>query len=108
MIFSFYGKTFDHCLKNLDKVLQRCQEKDLVLNWEKCHFLVREGIIPGHLVFECGIEVDRAKLEVIEQLSSLVNVKGSSSVVGNVGFYPRFTDNFSHIASLAKDILRFQ
>ena len=68
MIFSFYGKTFDHCLKNLDKVLQRCQEKDLVLNWEKCHFMVYEGIVLGHLVFERGIEVDKAKIEVIEQL----------------------------------------
>ena len=61
--FSIYGKTFDHCLGNLDKVLQRCQEKDLVLNWEKCHFMVREGIVLGHLVSEKGIEVDRAKIE---------------------------------------------
>ena len=43
--FSVYGKTFDQCLENLDMVLQRCQEKDLVLNWEKCHFMVREGIV---------------------------------------------------------------
>ena len=66
--FLVYGKTFDHCLENLDKVLQRCQEEDLVLNWEKCHFMVREGIILGHLVSERGIEVDKAKIEVIEQL----------------------------------------
>ena len=46
--FSAYGKTFDHCLENLDRVLQRCQEKDLVLNWEKCHFMVREGNRGGH------------------------------------------------------------
>jgi hypothetical protein len=55
-----YGKTFDHCLENLDRVLQRCQEKDLVLNWEKCHFMVQEGIVLGHLVSKRGIEVDRA------------------------------------------------
>jgi len=66
--FSIDGKTFDHCLENLDKVLQTCQEKDLVLNWEKCHFIVREGIILGHLVSKRGIEVDKAKIEVIEQL----------------------------------------
>ena len=53
--FSVYGKTFDRCLENLDRVLQRCQEKDLVLNWEKCHFMVREGIVLGHLVSERGI-----------------------------------------------------
>ena len=69
--FLGYGKTFDHCLENLDKFLQRCQEKDLVLNWKKCHFMVREGIILGHLVSELGIEVDKAKIEVIEQLPPL-------------------------------------
>ena len=58
--FSVYGKTFDQCLINLDRVLQRCQEKDMVLNWEKCHFMVREGIVLGHLVSERGIEVDKA------------------------------------------------
>jgi hypothetical protein len=73
--FLVNGKTFDHCLENLDKVLQRCQEKDLVLNWEKCHFIVREGNVHGHLVSERGIELDRAKIKVIEQLPPLVNVK---------------------------------
>jgi hypothetical protein len=48
--FSVYGKTFNDCLSNLDKILQRCEEKDLVLNWDKCHFMVREGLILGHLV----------------------------------------------------------
>jgi hypothetical protein len=38
--FSIYGKTFEDCLANLDKVLKRCQMVDLVLNWEKCHFMV--------------------------------------------------------------------
>jgi hypothetical protein len=61
--FSVYGKTFDQCLANLDRVLQRCQEKDLVLNWEKFHFLVREGIVLGNLVSKKGIEVDKAKIE---------------------------------------------
>ena len=64
--FSVYAKTFDHCLEKLDRVLQRCQEKDPVLNWEKCHFMVREGIILRHLVSERGIEVDKAKIEVTE------------------------------------------
>jgi hypothetical protein len=59
--FSVYGKSFDQCLENLDRVLQRCQEKDLVLNWEKCHFMVREGIVLGHQISKRGVEVDRAK-----------------------------------------------
>ena len=64
--FSVYEKTFDNCLENFDKFLQRCEEKHLVLNCKKCHFMVREGIVLGHLVFERGIEVDKAKIEVIE------------------------------------------
>ena len=66
--FSVYGKTFDDCLENLDRVLQRCEEKHLVLNWEKCHFMVKEGIVLGHRVSKHGIEVDKAKIDVIEQL----------------------------------------
>jgi hypothetical protein len=50
--FSVYGKAFDDCLENLDRVLPRCEEKHLVLNWEKCYFMVREGIVLGHLVSE--------------------------------------------------------
>jgi hypothetical protein len=64
--FSVYGRTFEDCMANLDKVLKRCQEADLVLNWEKCHFMVREGIVHGHKISEKGIEVDKAKIEVIE------------------------------------------
>ena len=96
--FSVYGKTFDQCLINLDRVLQRCQEKDLVLNWEKCHFMVREGIVLGHLVSERGIEVDKAKIEVIELLLPPANVKGTRSFLGHAGFYRRFIANFSQIA----------
>jgi hypothetical protein len=48
--FSVYRKTFDDCLENLDRVLERCEEKHLVLNWEKCHFMFREGIVLGHVV----------------------------------------------------------
>ena len=107
--FSVYGKTFSHCLENLDKVLQRCKEKDLVLNWEKCHFMVREGIVLGHLVSERGIEVDKAKIQVIEQLPPPVNIKGIRSFLGHVGFYRRFIKDFSQISRprtslLAKDV----
>jgi hypothetical protein len=53
--FIVYGKTFANCLENLDKVLQRCKEKHLVLNKEKCHFMVSKGIVLGHKVSEHGI-----------------------------------------------------
>jgi hypothetical protein len=85
--FSVYGKTFEDCLSNLDKVLKRCQEADLVLNWEKCHFIVREGIVFGHKISEKGIEVDNVKIEVIEQLLPPTNVKGIHSFLGHAGFY---------------------
>ena len=54
-----WKETFDHCLKNLDRVWQRCQDKDLVLNWEKCHL---KDIVLGHLMSERGIKVEKAKI----------------------------------------------
>jgi hypothetical protein len=93
--FSIYGKTFEECLANLDKVLKRCQMADLVLNWEKCQFMVWEGFILGHKILEKGIEVDKAKIEVIEQLLPPTNVKGIHSFLGHVGFYQRFIQNLS-------------
>ena len=65
--FSVFGKSFKVCLQNLDKVLARCEDTNLVLNWEKCHFLVREGIVLGHKVYKSGLEVDKVKVEVIEK-----------------------------------------
>jgi hypothetical protein len=60
--------------------------------------MVREGIVLGHLVSERGIEVDRAKIEVIEQLSPLANIKGIRSFLGHAEFYRRFIKDFSFIA----------
>jgi hypothetical protein len=66
--FSVYDTSFNHCLHNIDNVLQRCQDTSLVLNWNKCHFMVREGIILGHKISGKGIEVDKAKKnEAIER-----------------------------------------
>ncbi|XP_074315098.1 uncharacterized protein LOC141651278 [Silene latifolia] len=87
--FSVYGSDFSSCLSNLDKILQRCIEVNLVLNWEKCHFMVKEGVVLGHLVFDRGIQVDRAKVQVIEQLPPPVNVKGVRSFLSHAGFYRR-------------------
>jgi hypothetical protein len=108
--FSIYSKTFEDYLADLDKLLRQCQDADLVLNWEKCHFMVREGIVLGYKISEMGIEVDKVKIEVIKQLPPLTNVKGIHSFLGHVGFYRRFIQNFSQIARplthlLAKDSL---
>jgi hypothetical protein len=85
-----------------------CQMANLVLNWEKCHFMVREGIVLGHKILEKGIEVDKVKIKVIEQLPPPTNVKEIHSFLGHAGFYQRFIQNFSQIARplmhlLAKD-----
>ena len=66
--FSIFGSSFDKCLANLKKVLQKCEETNLVLNWEKCHFMVSEAIVLGHKISANGIEVDKAKVEIIEKL----------------------------------------
>jgi hypothetical protein len=93
--FSVYGKTFVDCLANLDKVLTRCAEVDLVLNWEKCHFMVKQGIVLRHVISERGIEVDKAKVETVEQLPHPIDVKSLRSFLGHDGFYRRFIKDFS-------------
>jgi len=74
--FSVYGGTSDLCLDNLTRVLHRCDEVNLVLNREKCHFMVQEGVVLGHVVSPMGIEVDKEKIEVIECLPPPTCVKG--------------------------------
>ena len=82
---------------------------NLVLNWEKCHFMVQEGVVLGHIVSNKGIEVDKAKVEVIEKLPPPTSVKGVRSFLGHVGFYRRFIKDFLKIAKpltqfLVKDV----
>ncbi|XP_024007247.1 uncharacterized protein LOC112083452, partial [Eutrema salsugineum] len=93
--FSVYGSSFSDCLSNLSQVLERCEQHNLVLNWEKCHFMVQEGIVLGHKISEKGIEVDRAKVEVMVNLQTPTSVKGIRSFLGHAGFYRRFIKDFS-------------
>ena len=93
-----YGESFDECLIHLETVLNRCIEKNLVLNWEKCHFMVNQGIVLGHVISKKGIEVDRAKFELISKLPSPTNVKTVRQFLGHAGFYRKFIQNFSNIA----------
>ncbi|GJZ08247.1 reverse transcriptase domain-containing protein [Tanacetum coccineum] len=96
--FSVFGDSFDKCLNNLNKMLQHCKDAHLVLNWEKCHFLVKEGIMLGHKVSSAGLEVDKAKINVISKLPPPTNIKRFRSFLGHAGFYRCFIKDFLKIA----------
>ncbi|GJY05324.1 reverse transcriptase domain-containing protein [Tanacetum coccineum] len=78
---SDFGDSFSSCLAHLDKMLKRCEDTKLVLNWEKCHFMVKEGIVLGHKMSNSGIEVDKAKVDVIAKLPYPTTVKGVRSFI---------------------------
>ncbi|GJX61248.1 reverse transcriptase domain-containing protein [Tanacetum coccineum] len=88
--FSVFGSSFSTCLSHLEKMLKRCEDTNLALNWEKSHFMVKEGIVLGHKISKSGIEVDRAKIDVIAKLPHPTTVKGIRSFLGHAGFYRRF------------------
>ncbi|GKF45038.1 reverse transcriptase domain-containing protein [Tanacetum coccineum] len=96
--FFVFGNSFDTCRNNLDKMLQRCKDAHLVLNWEKYHFMVKEGIVLGDKVSSAGIEVDKAKINVILKLPPPTNMKGVRSFLEHAGFYRRLIKDFSKIA----------
>ncbi|CAL8090111.1 unnamed protein product [Prunus armeniaca] len=107
--FFVFGDSFDQCLHNLSKVLARCEQTNLVLNWEKCHFMVNQCIVLGHVISSKGIEVDKAKINFIASMPSPTSVKEVRFFLGHASFYRHFIKEFSKIARplcnlLAKDM----
>nr|GEZ83173.1 reverse transcriptase domain-containing protein [Tanacetum cinerariifolium] len=93
---SVFGDSFDKCLNNLDKMLQCCKDDHLILNWKKCHFMIKEGIVLGHKV-SSALEVDKAKIDIISKLPPPTNIKGVRSFLGHASFYRHFIKDFLKI-----------
>ena len=104
--FTVHGDDFDSCVDHLSLVLARCVGTNLCLNWEKCHFMVDQGIVLGHIVSAKGIEVDKAKVDVIRTLAYPTKVRDVRSFLGHVGFYRRFIKDFSKISSPLCELLK--
>nr|GEX88218.1 hypothetical protein [Tanacetum cinerariifolium] len=96
--FLVFGNSFENCLSRLDKMLQRCEDTNIRLNWEKSHFMVKEGIFLGHKISKNRIEVDKAKIDVISKLPHPTTVKGIRSFLDHACFYWQFIQDFSKIS----------
>ena len=106
--FSVFGDSFQEALKNLEKVLLRCQESHLALSDKKCGLICKARGVLGHLISDKGIQVDPTKIEIILHLPAPKTQREVRGFLGHFGYYRRFIENFSKTAAplfqlLAKD-----
>ena len=104
--FTVYGNSFDQFLHHLMKVMKRCIDMNLVLNYEKYHFMVKEGIVLGHVVSSRSIEVDKVNVDLITSLPYPTNIREICSFLGYAGFYRRFIKDFSKIVQPLSRLLQ--
>ncbi|GKE39714.1 reverse transcriptase domain-containing protein, partial [Tanacetum coccineum] len=104
--FLVFGNSFKNCLSRLDKMLKRCEDTNLCLNWEKSRFMVNEGIVHGHRISKNKIGVDKAKVDVIAKLPHPTTVKGVWSFLGHADFYRRFIKDFFKISRPMTHLLK--
>ena len=103
--FLVFGPSFDTCLDHLTQILNVCVKKCLVLSWETSHFMVKEGVVLGHLISSEGLEVDKAKVKVIQDLELPKSIRELHSFLGYVGFYQRFIRNFAKVSKPLTSLL---
>ena len=96
--FTVIGDTFKEEFSNLEKVLQRCRETNILLSHEKCFTMIIEGIVLGHNVSSTGIKVDLAKIEVIVNIFPPNHQKGVRILLVHAGYYRSFIESFTNIA----------
>ena len=102
--FSVFGPIFDACLV-LTQILDVCIKKRQVVSWEMSHFMVREGIVLTHLVSSKGLEVDKAKVKVIQDFALPKSIRELRSFLGHVGFYRHFIQDFAKVSKPLTSLL---
>nr|GEW59934.1 reverse transcriptase domain-containing protein [Tanacetum cinerariifolium] len=85
--FLVFRNSFQSYLSHLERMLKRCEDTNLRVNWEKSHFMVKEGIVLSHKISKQGIEVDKAKVDIITNLPHLTTIMGIRSFMGHGSFY---------------------